>query len=255
MGVGSQRRELDIRSGEPDRWQELRKNAPDAILIANLGITQLITARVDDIRRLVENLEAQAVAIHLNVLQEAIQPEGTPHFKGASAALENLCRSIDTPVVVKETGCGFSYATLMRLRDRGIRAVDVSGVGGTHWGRIEGARSESSSIQARAAQTFANWGESTVDSVLAARKALLKMEIWASGGVRTGLDAAKLIALGAQRVGYAKPALEVALQGSEPLQQWMELQEYELKIALLCTGSRTAADLQQKEEAWKAKDI
>jgi isopentenyl-diphosphate Delta-isomerase len=256
MGVGSQRRELEAGTGARaiDDWKSLRQEVPRLVLFANIGISQLIKAKVADIQRLIESIDAQALCIHLNVLQEAIQPEGTPQFKGAWQALENLCRELDRPVIVKETGCGFHRSTLRRLAQVGPAAVDVSGLGGTHWGRIEGARAGNHSLHQAAATAFANWGEATVDSVLAAREALSpQTEIWASGGVRSGLDAAKLIALGAHRVGYAKPALEAALTGPIELRSWMELQEYELRIALFCTGSATPSYLSQKADSWRAQ--
>jgi isopentenyl-diphosphate delta-isomerase len=250
MGVGSQRRELE--STSVDFWQELRRDVPKLSLFANLGISQLIQAPVAQVRKLVDALQAQALVIHVNPLQEALQPEGTPQFKGALAALKQLCAEIQVPVVLKETGCGFSAETLRRLRGIGLAAVDVSGLGGTHWGRIEGARAGEDSLQALAAQTFASWGEPTVESVIAAAQELAGCEIWASGGVRTGLDAAKLIALGAHQIGFAKPALEAALIGGDQLRHWMAAREYELRVALFCTGCGAPSMLREKEGVWKA---
>jgi isopentenyl-diphosphate delta-isomerase len=254
MGVGSQRRELEGRS-LPDESASLRKAAPQAVLVSNLGISQIITATASEIRRIVDALEAQALVVHLNPLQEALQPEGTPQFRGGFAAIERLVRELGVPVMVKETGCGISASTLRRLAEIGVAAVDVSGLGGTHWGRIEGARAPVASRSNQAAQIFSNWGESTVASVLAAREALLKMahprySIWASGGVRNGLDAAKLIALGADRVGYAQPALQAAMGGEVVLHRWMEQQEFELRVALFCTGCASPAELRKKEGVW-----
>jgi isopentenyl-diphosphate Delta-isomerase len=254
MGVGSQRRELEAGIGAStiDDWKSLRQGVPHLVLFANIGLSQLIKAKVTDIERLIESIDAQALCIHLNALQEAIQPEGTPQYEGAWEALETLCRVLSRPVVIKETGCGFHLSTLRRLAQIGPAAVDVSGLGGTHWGRIEGARAGNHSLYQAAAATFANWGEATVDSVLAAREALSpQTEIWASGGVCSGLDAAKLIALGAHRVGYAKPALEAALTGPIELRRWMELQEYELRIALFCTGAATPAQLRNRTDGWR----
>lgn len=253
MGVGSQRRELETGQLDGlDRWQGLREKAPDLVLMANLGITQLVTLpTLARVKELLSAMGASALVIHANALQEALQPEGTPSFKGAQEALKRACGELGVPVILKETGCGFSARTLSRLRGIGLAAIDVSGFGGTHWGRIEGARAAQASVQGAAAATFADWGIPTVESVIAAREALAgtQTEVWASGGVRTGLDAAKLIALGAIRVGYAKPALEAALQSDEALVRWMEQQEFELKTALFCTGSETPADL-RKEGQW-----
>jgi len=257
MGVGSQRRELEAGTGDKaiDDWKSLRQEIPRVALFANIGISQVIKAKVADVRRLVEALGAEALCVHLNALQEVIQPEGTPQFRGAWEALETLCRELGCPVIVKETGCGFHRTTLRRLARIGPvapTAVDVSGLGGTHWGRIEGARAGAHTLHYAAAATFANWGEATVSSVLAARETLgAQTEIWASGGVRSGLDAAKLIALGASRIGYAKPALEAALTGPIELRRWMELLEYELRIALFCSGCATPADLRNKADAWE----
>ncbi len=251
MGVGSQRRELETQ--EPEA-RDLREQAPDLFLFANLGISQLISEPVEKIRRLVESIDAQALVIHANALQECLQPEGTPNFRGALKKLTEVCEKLGFPVILKETGCGFSPQTLKQLTEVGLRALDVSGLGGTHWGRIEGARAEEKNpgdLYALAAKTFAEWGEPTLDSVLTARKLLTGVEIWGSGGVRSGLDAAKLIALGAHRIGYAQPALESALQGEETLNRWMERQEFELKVALFCTGCKTPAELQNKEGVWK----
>lgn len=258
MGVGSQRRELEeLDGGRLDEWAELRAEVPQLILLANVGIAQLIETPIAKILELIEAIQAQALAVHLNPLQEALQTEGTPRFRGAMSALRRAADALPVPIVLKETGCGFSPATLQRLAASGISfgALDVSGLGGTHWGRIEGARAGRGTVQGEASLTFANWGEPTAESVVAARAILPRAEIWASGGVRSGLDAAKLIALGADRVGYAKPALEAALAGPETLQRWMEIQEYELKVALFCTGSQTPMELRRKEKAWRAKGI
>ncbi len=249
MGVGSQRRELEGRGAIGlDSWKELREEVPRLILFANLGISQVIRASIQDLRRVIEGLQAQALVIHLNALQEVVQPEGTPQFKGSFKAIERVLGELEVPVILKETGCGFSESTLHRISSLRLGAVDLSGLGGTHWGRIEGARAEVGSIHAEVASTFANWGESTVASVRAASRVLPKStEVWASGGVRTGLDAAKLIALGADRVGFAKPALEAALGGLGRLRSWMETREYELRAALFCTGSATCPELRKKE--------
>lgn len=246
MGVGSQRRELSDSTFGKKEWAALREENPHLFLIANLGITQLISNSPEKLLPLIENLKADAIAIHLNALQEVIQPEGTPQFRGGLAAIDSLAKSLDIPVIIKETGCGFSETTLEKLSRTGIQAVDVSGKGGTHWGRIEGARADAGSVQSIAAKTFENWGNSTVSSVMAASKTLgVEKEIWASGGVRSGLDAAKLIALGASRVSYAKPALVAALESQASLEAWMELQEFELKTAMFVTGSSSLPQLRK----------
>lgn len=245
MGVGSQRRELDD-SNANQEWARVRKQAPKALLLGNIGITQLIKSPIDKVRRLVDSAEALALFVHLNPLQEALQPEGTRDFRNGLNALENLVKVIGVPVIVKEVGCGFSKETLQRLEGTGIYAVDVSGKGGTHWGRVEGYRSTENDLLYKVAQTFSDWGVSTVQSVLNAQAARVSYEVWASGGVRNGLEAAKLCALGAVKVGVAKPFLEAALQGDAALEELLDKLELELKIAMFCTGSKTLKDLQTK---------
>ena len=249
MGVGSQRREL-FDNAALNEWKTVRKNAPKAMLLGNLGLSQLIETTTDKIKELIDGLEATAMIIHLNPLQECLQPEGTPRFKGGLKALERLCREVNTPVVVKETGCGFSETVLRKLKDVGVRAVDISGYGGTHWGRIEGQRSSQDQISSQAAQTFSQWGISTVESMQNAMNVQPTYEVWASGGVRTGLDAARLIAMGAKCVGFAKPLLQAAIQSPEQLDKKMQLIEHELKIALFCTGSKNTEFLRAKK-VWK----
>lgn len=245
MGVGSQRKELTDSSASSE-WKKIRSSAPKARLIGNLGIAQVIQSSTDEVRRLVDSLEALGLFIHLNPLQECLQPEGTPNFKGGLKAIESLVKTLPVPVIVKEVGCGISAATAKRLAETGVAALDVSGLGGTHWGRLEGLRSGEQSAFYRASQAFQNWGIPTLESLVAIKESAVNIQIWASGGVRTGLDAAKLIALGAEAVGIAKPFLEGALESENALAAVLDQLELELKIALFCTGSQNLAELQQK---------
>lgn len=253
MGVGSQRRELNDAEAASE-WQAIRKAAPKVTLLGNLGIAQLIRTKTDVIERLVDALRASGMIIHLNALQECLQPEGTPQFRGGLKAIERLCKQLSVPVIIKETGCGFSKATLKRLRGSGVAAVDVSGFGGTHWGRIEGGRNSKDDIRSEAAKTMADWGISTVESVADAIQLKPDYEIWASGGVRSGLDAAKLLAMGAGTVGFAMPVLDAALKGEAELLKKMSVFEFELKTALFCTGSINISELHSKKVwRWLAK--
>ncbi len=245
MGVGSQRRELTDSSASKE-WAILRRDYPEVDLYGNLGIAQLITSPVDEVLKLVDNLQASAFIIHCNALQECIQPEGTPQFQGGLEALELFTKASSVPVIVKETGCGFSKETLKRLNQIGIAAVDVSGLGGTHWGRIEGHRAADVPVRQQAAETFRNWGIDTVQSVQNAVEVSRSFEVWGSGGVRHGLDAAKLFALGATTVGFAKPMLKAALGSIEEVVYVMETIEYELRVALFCTGSAHLHELKEK---------
>ena len=245
MGVGSQRRELQ----DPHAmhaWKQIRKTYPSVVLFSNIGITQLIATPMQAIQTLIDNIQADALIIHCNALQEVIQPEGMPAFKGCWDAIDKAVKFLKVPVIIKETGCGFAAQTLRRLNNLGVAAIDLSGLGGTHWGRIEGCRNPSGSIAQQAAQTFKNWGITTLQSMYNANASTLDCEIWGSGGVRHGLDAAKLLALGASSIGCAQPLLKAALTNVDTVVACMQQFEYELKIALFCTGSASIYDLRGK---------
>ncbi len=247
MGVGSQRKGLENPKAL-EEWLEIKNKFPEVLLLGNLGISQLIHTPLEKVETLVQSLGAVAMVIHTNALQECLQPEGTPQFKGGIKALQELSANLSVPVLLKETGCGFSYKTLKNLCGLGLKAVDISGYGGTHWGRIEGDRISSEDIRKQASHTYANWGNSTIDSLLAAGQLENKdFEIWASGGLKTGLDAAKCLALGAVAVGFAHVILKKAQLGEKELEDQMFLLEHELKIALLCTGSQDVSQLNQWE--------
>lgn len=249
MGVGSQRKEL-FDPNASQEWKEIRKQVKHVRFFGNIGAAQLVRTKIDEIRRLADSVDAIAMIVHTNPLQEVLQPEGTPHFAGALGAIERLVRELGRPVIVKETGCGFSKSTLEKLNETGVAVVDVSGLGGTHWGRIEGGRSSSGSLLGQASETYRDWGIGTVDSLISAMEIERRFDVWASGGVRSGLDAAKLVAVGAKMVGFAKPIIEAALEGEEKLDQSMERLEYEFRMALFCTGARTVAELREKN-AWE----
>ena len=222
-------------------------------LLGILGLSQLIQTKTSDVERLVEGLEASAMIIHLNALQECLQPEGTPAFRGGLKAIERLSRTLSVPVIIKETGCGFSRHTLKILRGSGVAAVDISGFGGTHWGRIEGDRNHKKDLRFQAAQSLAGWGISTAESMREALAIKPDYEIWGSGGVRSGLDAAKLLAMGAKIVGFAMPVLEAALKGEDQLLARMASFEYELKTVMFCTGSKSVKELHSKK-VWKWRE-
>ncbi len=246
MGVGSQRRELfDENAGQ--EWQQIRAEFPDLILLSNIGLSQLIKTPLEKIQKLISSLKAQALIVHTNPLQEALQPEGTPEFEHGLKALKNSLQFLSVPVIVKETGCGFSKASLEKLNDIGVPIVDLSGLGGTHWGRIEGLRSKPIEKLHKASKVFADWGISTVESLLNARSIGPKFQIWASGGVRSGLDAAKFIAMGASMVGIAKPILAAALESEEELLSTMEQFEFELQLAMFCCGAKSIKQLQENQ--------
>lgn len=246
IGVGSQRRELNDRAAA-DEWRSIRRDHAGAVVFGNLGIAQLIHTPTDQVRRLTDALGAAGLFVHLNALQECLQPEGTPEFRGGLDAIARLCRELGLPVIVKETGCGLSAATARRLTDAGVSAIDVSGLGGTHWGRIEGGRAAGrDSVRADAAETFGEWGISTARALRDAVDAGVP-EAWASGGIRSGLDAAKCLAVGARLVGVAKPILAGAVESDLALDQVMRQFEFELRTALFCTGCRTVDELRTRK--------
>lgn len=240
MGVGSQRRELFDESAALE-WKRIRALVPDIEFFGNIGVSQLIHTELDVVRRLADSLEASAMIVHLNPLQEVLQAEGTPRFRGGLQAIERLARDLGIPVIVKETGCGISATTARRLVDAGVHVIDVAGRGGTHWGRIEGIRAGSAApVLERAAFTLRDWGLSTTESLEQVVRVCegTKTSVWASGGIRTGHDAAKALHLGASRVGVAQPLMAAALESEEAIHSVMKRFEYELKSILFCTGAR-----------------
>lgn len=253
MGAGSQRRQIsDSDAGR--EWQEISKECPHLTLIGNIGLSQLIQMKLSKMEELVSSLKASAMVVHTNPLQEALQLEGTPQFKGGLNALCDLCKNLSVPVILKETGCGFSQNQLQDLSGIGLFAVDLSGYGGTHWGRIEGNRIDKKHFLYGIAETFKDWGISTVDSLLFAKKVNKDYEIWASGGVRNGCDAAKALALGANRVGVARPIIQSALKGVVTLEQTMSRLEYELRVALFCSGCKSIEAIKKHKNIWKWKN-
>ena len=241
MGVGSQRRELTDSSAQAE-WKSIKKQFPNSRLMGNIGITQVITHTTDQILKLNEALEAVALIVHTNPLQEALQVEGTPQFRGGLEALEKLVKKSTLPVIVKEVGSGFSASTLIKLQNIGVAVADISGKSGTHWGRIEGLRSQNS-VYEKASENFSEWGYFSLDVLSSVEVQSLKMKKWVSGGVRSGVDAAKALALGAQMVGLAKPWLEAALVSPDELQRLCSQLELELKTSLFCTGAKTIQDI------------
>lgn len=250
MGVGSQRKELTHPEAGLE-WRKIRKTHKDALLMANIGATQLATHSLDQILGLVDSLEAVALIVHTNPLQEVLQKEGTPHFKFALKSLEDVVKKSEVPVVVKEVGFGFSNRTLKRLNEIGVKAVDISGRSGTHWGKIEGYRSQDP-LRERAAETFGSWGFDTLEVLKNAKGQGLNYQLWASGGVRNGLDVAKCIALGADLVGIAQPWLKAALEGEQKLEELYQKLAFELRTALFCTGSQNLEQLyDRKVGVWR----
>ena len=245
MGVGSQR--VAVEKPEISNTFAVRKFAPDAFLMANLGAVQLNYGYgVDQCRQVVDALEANALILHLNPLQECVQSHGDRNFRGLLPKIEELCRLLPVPVVVKEVGNGISGQVAQRLLDAGVSAIDVAGAGGTSWAKVEGERA----LDARQQQlgnTFAEWGLPTADCIREVRTVSTTVPLIASGGLRTGLDIAKAIALGADLAGMAYPLLSAAHDSEAAVYELVESILAELKTVLLCTDSPNLAALRQAE--------
>ncbi|MDI6718566.1 MAG: type 2 isopentenyl-diphosphate Delta-isomerase [Methanomicrobiales archaeon] len=241
MGVGSQRAALENPDLE-DSFTVVRDAAPHAFLCANLGIVQLRDHGIEWAERAIEMIDADAIAIHLNFLQEAIQPEGDHDARGCLQALADLAAELRCPVIVKETGCGISRDVARRLLGAGVQAIDVAGWGGTSWAAVEGYR-QTDPRRAAIGTAFRSWGIPTVVSLCEA--ATDRAGVIVSGGVRSGLDIAKGIALGADLGGMALPLLKPALAGEADLFSAIDSIREQIRIAMFLTGSRTLKDLKR----------
>ncbi|HEV2439263.1 MAG TPA: type 2 isopentenyl-diphosphate Delta-isomerase [bacterium] len=248
MGVGSQRAALRRPALVPT-YTAARRAAPTAFLIANVGAAQLVpqdsgpplTSR--QLSDVVAMIDANALAIHLNLLEETIQPEGDRRVAGIREALARAVASVEVPLIAKETGAGLSRDVALELRELGVRALDVGGAGGTSFAAIEAARAAARGDAGRAklGAVYREWGVPTAVSVVASRAAGLP--IIATGGVRTGLDAAKALALGATLVGVGRPLLLAALEGDRALDAWITQFLEELRVAVFLTGGHGVGDL------------
>jgi isopentenyl-diphosphate delta-isomerase len=241
MGVGSQRIALECAKLE-DTFKIARKIAPHSVLFANLGAVQLNYGRgIEDCLHCVDMIEAQALILHFNALQEALQPEGNTNFKGLLKKLETLCGKLSAPVIAKEVGSGFSAKDARRLVDAGVAAIDVAGAGGTSWSIVEGYRSSPIAV----GTVFRTWGIPTARSLALVHAEAPDMPLIASGGIRSGKDIAKSLALGASLAGIALPFLQAAAVSDEALEQYLESLLKNLKIVMFCIGAQSISDLAQ----------
>jgi isopentenyl-diphosphate delta-isomerase len=214
-------------------------------LLSNIGAAQLLGPQgIDNAQRAVARLQADALIIHLNPLQEALQPEGDTDWQGILPVLEQLVRTLDVPLVVKEVGAGLSVSVSRRLTDVGVAALDVAGSGGTSWAAIEAARGATEKQRAIAAP-FADWGIPTPQAIAAVRSALPHIFVIGSGGIRNGVDAAKAIRLGANLVGQAAAVLGSALDSTQAVIEAYSITIEQLRVACFCTGANNLAALRQ----------
>jgi isopentenyl-diphosphate delta-isomerase len=232
MGVGSQRILFsDAGAGESF---SLRAVAPRTLLFANLGAVQLnYGITVDQMREAVSVLQADALILHLNPLQEAVQPEGDTRFAGLLEKIAAAVRSLDVPVIVKEVGAGISFPDAERLIEAGVKCIDVAGTGGTSWSRIEGERSEDPSL----GELFQDWGIPTPDALRALAPLRDRVPLIASGGIRSGLDMAKAVVLGASLCGLARPFLKPAMESAEAVRAAIQKLKREFVTAMFLLGA------------------
>ena len=242
MGVGSQRAALDD-PAQAQTFAIARKVAPDILLFANLGAVQLNYGYdLDECRRAVEMIQADALVLHLNPLQEAVQKEGDTNFAGLAKRIEHICQTLGVPVIVKEVGWGVSERSAWLLTECGVAAIDVAGAGGTSWSQVEMHRAEEES-QRLVAGTFVGWGIPTAEALLNVRRAAPGMTMFASGGLRDGLDIAKCIALGASLGGIAGPLLRAAAVSSTAVVERAAVLKRQIEVTMFATGSRTLVEL------------
>ncbi|RAU44084.1 MULTISPECIES: type 2 isopentenyl-diphosphate Delta-isomerase [unclassified Pseudomonas] len=244
MGVGSQR--VGLRSGnDQGLTSELRRLAPDIPLLGNIGAAQLLERDgLDLARRAVDSLHADALIIHLNPLQEAVQAEGDRNWSGVLEAIARTVQTLGVPVVVKEVGAGLSAPVAVALADAGVQVIDVAGLGGTSWAAVEAARAVRAEDR-RVAEAFSGWGIPTAISLQSVRRALPQMPLIASGGIRNGVDAAKAICLGADVIGQAAGVLREATLSTPAVIEHFRIVIRQLRIACFCTGSANLAALRR----------
>lgn len=257
MGLGSLK--LLVRDPTTHQYFHLKSALPQLFLVGNLGVVSLNTeVSTDQVVRLVETLELDAFALHLNAAQEAIQPEGERDFSNGIKNISLLVEKLPVPVIVKEVGAGIGGADLRRLIDAGVTAVDVAGSGGSSWPFIEGLRRESGTLTHRLGSLFRHWGLPTGEALCECAQVRAEkgvpVTLIASGGIRNGIHAAITLALGADAVGAALPFLRAAQAGEslqcriERVREELEFFRHALRIAMFCSGARTIADLRGRAE-------
>jgi len=244
MGVGSQRQALS-NSEYLETFKVVRRIAKDIFVMSNIGAAQVASGfAIDNARRIIDMVEADALAIHLNPLQEFIQPEGDRNFSGVLKGISELVKKVGVPVIVKETGAGIGADVAKKLIAAGVAAIDVSGAGGTSWAGIETLRR----TDRRVGEKFWNWGICTADALVQIESLPMrkKVRLISSGGIRDGLDVAKSIALGADICAAAQPFLKALDKGGvKELVREFDLWVEELKGAMFLTGSGTIKQLKK----------
>ncbi|MFB2976605.1 type 2 isopentenyl-diphosphate Delta-isomerase [Microseira sp. BLCC-F43] len=241
MGVGSQR--VAVENPEVGGTFAVRSLAPDILLFANLGAVQLnYQYGLDQCLRAIDLLQADALILHLNPLQESVQTKGDKNFRGLLDKIAILCMKLPVPVIAKEVGNGISATMAEKLIDAGVAAIDVAGAGGTSWAKVESERAKDP-MQQRLGATFADWGIPTAECITNVRAIAPNIPLIASGGLRNGLEVGKAIALGADIAGLALPFLQAAAESEAALDTLVEMLVAEITTVLFCTGNGTLSDL------------
>lgn len=244
MGLGSQRAGLKS-EGLASTYSVARKNAPNAYLIANIGGAQLAKGlSIDEARTIVKMIRANALVIHLNPLQELIQPEGEPRYKGVLSKIGDLAKTIDVPVIVKEVGAGISREVGIKLEMAGVAAINIAGSGGTSWAGVEKIRADATKdrVKSRLGELFWDWGIPTASSLIEVRRSV-RLPLVASGGLRNGFECAKCIALGASMAAMAFPFLQAAAESRESVFAFADLLLTELKSTMFLVGAKNISSL------------
>jgi isopentenyl-diphosphate delta-isomerase len=242
MGVGSQRAAIE----NPDQAKtfQVRRVAPDILLFANLGAVQLNYGYgIDQCRQAVDMIGADALILHLNPLQEAVQDAGDTNFAGLAKKIEEVCKKLEVPVIAKEVGWGISERSARLLADCGVSAIDVAGAGGTSWSQVEMYRAPDEFTRELAA-TFVGWGIPTAESILNVTKAAPEITVFASGGIKDGLDIAKCIALGATLGGMAGQFLKTAAISTRSVVKMMELTKRQIQVTMFAAGAKEMGELE-----------
>lgn len=246
IGVGSQRIAIEDPSVE-HTFRVVRERAPSSFVMGNIGCPQLSLGwGVEEAKRCVDMIDADALAIHMNPLQEAVQVRGETRYRGVLNKIGEVARGLGSPVVMKETGCGIAFEDAVKLEGAGVAGLELSGTGGTSWAAVEHhiAREEGKRDQEALGQALWNWGVPTAVSLVETSQST-KLKIIASGGMRTGLEMAKAIALGADAVGIARPFLLKAVEGPDALRQHLEDILLEFSTAMFLVGAESIDELRR----------
>jgi isopentenyl-diphosphate delta-isomerase len=243
LGVGSQRAGLE----DPEKMASfvVRDVAPDILLFSNMGAVQLnYSYSLEHCQRVVESIQADALILHLNTLQEALQPEGNTNFKDLLNKIGMICKKLTVPVIVKEVGWGISSRVAQQLASAGVAAIDVAGAGGTSWSEVEKFRIKDE-IRRKVAEGFKDWGIPTAESILQVKEGAPSIKIIASGGLTDGIEVAKSLALGASLTGMAARFIKAASISEEETHNLVSEINLQLKICMFAAGIKNINSLKQ----------